>query len=399
MNNKNRAFADLGIGLFVHYGIYSVLGEGEWTKLAKGMNDEEYDKLATRFAPKPNFAKEICAFAKQNGFKYIVLTTRHHDGFSLYDTKGLNDFDSVHYLKRDLVKEFVDACHEYGIIPFLYHTLIDWREEKKHNSFSEYLEYLRNSVKLLCTNYGPIGGIWFDGQWKYPKADWEEDKMNNIIRKYQPNAVVTNNAGLSRLGERMSGYIDVVTFERSNISNYAYESTIDSYAAEMCQALNSHWGYAEDDINYKSLKEILYNLATSRKHGGNFLLNIGPMSDGSIRPIEKELINLLGKWINRNEEALHSPKPYQMNLPDNAFALKNDNDVYIFICDVPMEIDENAGRYDKNKTIINLEGLAVEKAIWLDTNENIEISNNSFEVPPYEYGRSWMIRIAKITKK
>ncbi len=149
MNNKNRAFADLGIGLFVHYGIYSVLGEGEWIKLAKGMNDEEYDKLATRFSPKQNFAKEICAFAKQNGFKYIVLTTRHHDGFSLYDTKGLNDFDSVHYLKRDLVKEFVDACHEYGIIPFIYHTLIDWREEKKHNSFSEYLEYLRNSVKLL----------------------------------------------------------------------------------------------------------------------------------------------------------------------------------------------------------------------------------------------------------
>lgn len=399
MRNKKIEFTNLGFGLFVHYGIYSSLGKGEWIKLSANYSDDEYDKFALTFNPANDFADKLCSFAKTNGFKYIVLTTRHHDGFSLYDCSEINTFNSMHYIKRDLVREFVDACRKHGLVPFLYHTLIDWREEKKYKTFSEYLSYLRKSVDILCSNYGEIGGFWFDGQWKYPNADWEEDKLYKLIREKQPNAVITNNAGLSRLGERFSDFIDVVTYERSNITNYDYNENINSYAAEMCQALNSHWGYAERDLDYKSVKEILYNLCTSRKYGGNFLLNVGPIGDGNIRPIEKEIIGFIGDWISENDEALYLAKPYEFSLSQNCFALKNGNIIYIFIFDVPMEIDENAGKYNKNPTIINLGSLEVEEAEWLDSKEVINITNKMISVPPYPYGTSRLVRIAKIKCK
>lgn len=396
MNDRSIRFSKLGLGLFVHYGIYSTLGEGEWVKLAKDYSDSEYDSLVKKFNPRPDFADNLCKFAIRNGFKYIVLTTRHHDGFSLYDTKGLNEFDAVNYIGRDIVREFVDSCREYKLIPILYHTLIDWREEKKYDSFSKYLKYLRESIDLLLTNYGEIGGIWFDGQWKYPNADWEEDKLYGLIRKKQPNAVIVNNAGLSRLGERFSNYLDVVTYERSNILNYDYNKSINSYAAEMCQALNVHWGYARKDINYKSIKDILFNFCTCRKFGGNLLLNVGPVEDGSIRPIEKEMIDLLGEWINTNAEAVFDSKPYPMELPDNTFALSKDNCLYIVIMDIPMEIDENAGRFEKNPIIIELKNINYNKVYWLDNHSLISLNDNKINVEPFEYGTNMLARVIKI---
>lgn len=399
MSSNKRKFTNLSFGLFIHYGLYSSLGKGERIKEASNISDEEYDKLALTFNPKKDFADEICSFAKRNGFKYVVLTTRHHDGFSLYDCSKINTFNSMHYIKRDLVREFVDACKKYGLVPFLYHTLIDWREEKKYKTFSEYLSYLRKSIDILCSNYGEIGGFWFDGQWKYPNADWEEDNLYNLIREKQPNALITNNAGLSRLGERFSNLIDIVTYERNNVTNYNYDEDINNYATEMCQALNSHWGYAEKDLDYKTIKEVLYSLCISRKYGGNFLLNVGPLGDGSIRSIEKDIISFIGDWVKENSEALYLPKPYNLSLPQNCFALKNENFIYIFILDVPMESDENVGKYNKNPTLINLNCLNIEKAEWLDTKEKIKIINNTVTVPPYPYGTSRLVRIAKIKCK
>ena len=162
--NKNIEFAKLGLGLFVHYGLFSVLGSGEWAKYTNNIPDIEYEKLAYLFNPKMNFSDEICSFAKDNGFNYIVFTARHHDGFSLYDTKDLNDYNSYHYIKRDLVQEFILSCKKYNLLPIIYHTLIDWKEEKNFYSLYDYLSYLRNSIDLLCSNYGQIGGFWFDGE-------------------------------------------------------------------------------------------------------------------------------------------------------------------------------------------------------------------------------------------
>ena len=394
--NKNIEFAKLGLGLFVHYGLFSVLGSGEWAKYTNNIPDIEYEKLAYLFNPKKNFSDEICSFAKENGFNYIVFTARHHDGFSLYDTKDLNDYNSYHYIKRDLVQEFILSCKKYNLLPIIYHTLIDWKEEKNFYSFSDYLSYLRNSIDLLCSNYGQIGGFWFDGEWKYPNYDWEEEKLYKMINRKQPNALIINNSGLSKLGERNSEYINVITFEGNKIANYDYHKSINLYAAEACQTLNDHWGYAKNDINYKSIKEILLNFLNCRRYGGNYLLNIGPKEDGSIREYEKEFVNLLGNWINLNKEALFNTVPYEMNLPSNSFALRNDNNIYIIIENIPMIIDNNVGIYNNNPIIINLANLKYKKIYWLDNKSLITTDFNQYVVEPFNYGNSMIARILKI---
>ena len=149
-----KRFEKYGLGMFVHFGIYSVLGKGEWALSQTGISHGEYEKLTERFNPDPDWADELVATAKAAGCRYITLTTRHHDGFSLYDTCGLNDYDAPHALSgRDLVREFVDACNRAQIVPFFYHTLLDWREKSFEENFPEYLVYLRKSVELLCKNY------------------------------------------------------------------------------------------------------------------------------------------------------------------------------------------------------------------------------------------------------
>ena len=173
-----KEFENLGLGMFVHFGLYSVLGKGEWAKFIHKIPDEEYYSIMEQFDPKKDWAKELVATAKNAGCKYITLTTRHHDGFSLYDTCGLNTLDAMHAkCGRDLVKEFVDACREQGIIPFFYHTLLDWYQESYRTDFPAYLKYLRDSVEILCTNYGKIGGLWIDGMWNKPDDDWQEDAL------------------------------------------------------------------------------------------------------------------------------------------------------------------------------------------------------------------------------
>lgn len=171
-------FEKLGFGMFVHWGLYSQLGQGEWTFLSHNHKMEDYKKLKDTFTAEDFDAEKLVLTAKNAGCKYINLTTRHHEGFSLYDTCGLNDFDSVHSpAKRDLIKEYVDACNKHGIVPFFYHTTLDWYNEDYQNNFDKYLEYLRKSVEILCKNYGKIGGFWFDGNWNKPDSDWKEDEL------------------------------------------------------------------------------------------------------------------------------------------------------------------------------------------------------------------------------
>ena len=187
--NKNYEyvynFQNMGFGMFVHFGLFSVIGKGEWSQDLEPFSVEDYEKYVDKFNPDKDWAKNLVALAKESGCKYITLTTRHHDGFSLFDTKGLNEYDSVHSpAKRDLVREFVDECNNAGISPFLYHTLLDWHNPDYKNNFPEYLKYLRESVKILCTQYGKIGGLWFDGLWD-KDDDWQIDLLYaSLFQRY-----------------------------------------------------------------------------------------------------------------------------------------------------------------------------------------------------------------------
>ena len=219
-----KEFEEKGFGLFIHWGLYSRLGKGEWIQHLAKIPKEEYVKLKDTFTAADFDAVKIARLAKKSGMKYIVLTTRHHEGFSLYDTCGLNDYDAPHSpAGRDLIREYVDACNEEGIVPFFYHTTLDWHHEDFHDAFPKYIEYLRKSVEILCTNYGEIGGFWFDGNWSKPNEDWKETELYSTIRKYQPDAIIINNTGVNQLGKTGHTEIDSVTFEQGRPSPWTEE--------------------------------------------------------------------------------------------------------------------------------------------------------------------------------
>ncbi|MBR6708912.1 MAG: alpha-L-fucosidase, partial [Clostridia bacterium] len=330
-------FENLGFGMFVHFGLYAQLGKGEWVfHHTKGLEMSEYKKLADTFTAEDFDADALVCTAKSAGCRYITITSRHHEGFSLYDTKGLCDFDAPHSAAgRDLIREFVDACNRHGIVPFFYHTTLDWYQPDFNDNFDAYLEYLRKSVELLCRNYGKIGGLWFDGNWSKKDADWKVDALYSTIRKYQPDAIIVNNTGLSARGEIGHPEIDAVTFEQGRPTPMDRTGMPKYVAAEMCCTLNDHWGYGRNDLNYKSPKELIESLCACRRVGANLLLNIGPTAQGGVDPYQRELMRLIGIWMEQFGEAIYEVKPHPAAGGNQKnFALRGDGCLYFFIHDL-----------------------------------------------------------------
>lgn len=398
-----KDFENLGFGMFVHFGLYSVLGKGEWAKHLLKIDDEEYFKLAEEFHPEPDWADQLAAAAKQAGCKYITLTTRHHDGYSLYDTCGLNVLDAPHTCGRDLVREFVNACRAHDIIPFFYHTLLDWHEESFEKDFPAYLDYLRKSVEILCTNYGKIGGLWFDGMWSKLDADWEEDALYGCIRKHQPDAMIINNTGLSALGELGHIELDSVTFERGKPRPLNMEGAPKYIASEMCQVFAEHWGYAAEDLNYKSPADMIRDLALCRRYGSNLLMNVGPMGNGYLRPMDAAIYELMGEWVKVNQEAIYVTRPTGIEIADKPddFVLEHDGTYYLFCDHLPMAADPNVARMQSAdyRDVFCLDR-KIRKVTWLDNGEPVEFEQDGNQVTvktvPFQYGRHLVIRVAKI---
>lgn len=386
-------FENLGFGLFVHFGLYSKVGKGEWYLHSNPTADKtEYEKLTRKFHVNKNWAKDLAKTAKQAGCKYITLTTRHHDGFSLYDTCGLNDYDAPHSAcGRDLIREFVDACNESGIVPFFYHTLLDWHNPDYQANFPRYIDYLIASVEILCKNYGKIGGLWFDGFWNKPDADWQFDRLYAMIRSYQPETMIINNTGLDALGEVGHPEIDSVTFERGNPA--FVDNSDKCRAGEMCQVLNDHWGYASGDCNYKSIKELIENLVDCRRYNCNFLLNTGLRGNGSVNPMDACMLREIGKWVKKNKEAVYDVHSCDIKA-ENAIILQGKDCYYAVIKNVPMSADPNVQRAG-SMAQVRVEGEIV-SAEWLDNQEKIEVKNNTFYVSPFLYGESYSVRVAKL---
>ena len=386
-------FENLGFGIFVHFGVYSVEGKGEWYRHMYNVDRAKYDKLIPKFKVNKDWAKKLVKAAKSAGAKYITLTTRHHDGFSLYDTKGLNDYDTVHSMGRDLVREFVDACNEGGIVPFFYHTLLDWYNADYTQNFPAYIDYLIKSVEILCSSYGKIGGLWFDGMWNKPDADWQEDRLYATIRKYQPTAMIINNSGMCALGKVGNYELDSVTFERGKPGHV--ESDGRPRASEMCQVFNDHWGYAKNDFNYKSLGSIIEDLVDCRAAGSNFLLNVGPMGNGKLRDIDAALLSELGKWVKFNKEFIYKARPADITA-DGAQVLFDGKYYYAAIKNVPMSADPDVAKFSDNKTEIKINtDKKVVKAAWLDNGKRVRIKKNAFMPDPFFYGYSGSVRILR----
>lgn len=401
-----KDFERLGFGMFVHFGLYSLLETGEWSQYSLAVPQATYAALPQRFDPRPDWAQNLVRTAKNAGCAYITLTTRHHDGFSLFDTCGLNTYDAPHAkCGRDLVREFVDACRAEQIVPFFYHTLMDWYHPAYSTDFPAYLQYLRASVELLCKNYGKVGGLWFDGMWNKPNDDWEEDALYSLIRKYQPEAMIINNTGLSARGALGHIELDSVTFERGKPEPLNLADAPKYVASEMCEVLGDHWAYAREDLNYKAPAKIIEALADCRRCGANLLLNIGPKANGSLRHIDAAYLELLGHWTGYFGEAVRAPRPSGIpveNKPKD-FILQNGNTYYLFCYDLPMVSDPNVAQGAAGDTAYEDRfalGRPIRRVTWMDDGAPLAFEQNKGRVTvhtaPYRYGQNLVVRVAKI---
>ncbi len=398
-------FEKRGFGMFIHWGLYSQLAQGEWTMNLHYISQEKYNELFNNFTAEDFDAKKIVALAKQAGMKYITLTTRHHDGFSLYDTHGLTDYDVMHTpCGRDLVKEFVEACREEDILPILYHTTLDWVHPDFDNDFDAYLEYLFKSVEILCTHYGKIGGLWFDGNWSKRDADWKLDEFYGMIRRLQPDAMIINNTGLSRQGEAGHPELDSVTFEQGQATPMEREGKAKYITAEMCQTMNRHWGIAAHDLDYKSPRQMIERLCHARKVGANYLLNIGLTGQGGVTKMTEALLEVIGQWTAMAKDSLYDGKVCDIRCShEKDFVLEKDGAAYVYVHDLPLlgpkDVVAAYESTDEDHSLSNLHR-KVKSIRWIDNGEELLFSQTedvcSYRAVGFPYGSHWIVRVAKV---
>ena len=318
-----REYQDMKFGMFIHWGVYSVLGDGEWVFHNRKLTVDEYNRLPAFFDPEKFDAKTWVALAKSAGMKYITITSRHHDGFAMFDSK-VSDWNIVARTpyKKDPLKMLADECHRQGIKLFFYYSQLDWHNpdyyprgatnwdngRPDHGDFNRYLdEYMDGQLTELLTNYGPIGGIWFDGMWDKPDADWHLAKTYALIHRLQPAAlIIPNHHQTPRPGE------DVQTFERDlpggNTAgfNTTYIST--KLPLESSDTLNDSWGFNIGDSNYKSAPDLERRLIRAAGNNSNLLLNIGPYPNGEIDPQFVVRLHAIGDWLSKYGDSIYGTR-------------------------------------------------------------------------------------------
>jgi alpha-L-fucosidase len=407
---QHSRFESLAYGLFVHWGLYSQLGQGEWVKKWHDIPMEEYRKLMDTFTAEDFDARALARFAKRCGMKYVVHTTRHHDGFSMYDTRGLNTYDAPHSpAGRDLIREFVDACRKEDVVPFFYHTTLDWSwntETCNEADFAAYIDYLVKSVEILCTQYGPIGGLWFDGNWSRRDADWQEDRLYAMIRSHQPEALIINNSSIGALGAKGHPDLDAITFEQGRPDPLDREGMPKYVVAEMCQTMNLHWGIGANDFMYKSPVDVITDLVSCRRAGANYLLNIGPTAQGGLPAYEKACLERVGEWVKGVQPAIYDARPCAIQAEGDDFVLQipDTTTAYYFAHNLPIHdnnhITEKWGATEGPRKITRIAEDVV-SAKWMDTGEVLEVTQADdvtyvLNATGYPYGTNRVVRIAEL---
>jgi len=260
-------------GMFIHFGLYSVHERHEWAMENEAIPIGEYQALAPRFNPKPGFARDWAKLAKAAGMKYMVMTTKHHEGFCNFDTKLTDYCATKQGPKRDLVKEYVEAARAEGLHVGFYYSLMDWHHPDGARCATDeaarkrFVEYTHGLIRELLTNYGKIDVLWYDVPWPLDAQGWESERMNKMVFELQPDIIVNNR-------NKLTG--DFSTPEQKIVAE------TNGRAWESCMTLNDSWGYQRADDDWKSSKTIVCNLIKCASGGGNYLLNIGPKPDGSV---------------------------------------------------------------------------------------------------------------------
>lgn len=351
-NQKSReAFQDDKFGIFLHWGIYSMSAQGEWYMHNANIDRKEYAKLASGFYPSKFNAREWVSAIKASGAKYICLTSRHHDGFSMFHTQ-YSDYNIVDATPfgRDILKELSEECQKQGIALHLYYSHLDWYREDyyplgrtghgtgrtRHGEWKDYYQFMNNQLTELLTNYGPIRAIWFDGWWDHdqdPDFDWQLPEQYAMIHRLQPACLIGNNHHQTPFeGE------DIQIFERDlpgeNKAGLSGQS-ISQLPLETCETMNGMWGYKITDQNYKSTKELIHYLVNAAGKNANLLMNIGPQPNGELPEVAVRRLKEVGEWMQVYGETIYGTRGGIVKPHDWGVTTQKGNRLFVHILNLP----------------------------------------------------------------
>ncbi|NIA14672.1 MAG: hypothetical protein GWP08_11380 [Nitrospiraceae bacterium] len=365
-------FNDAKFGIFVHWGLYALHAKNDkgpyvsWAMENEGIPVAEYALYADRFNPTKFDADAWMALAREAGARYLTFTSKHHEGFSMFDS-ALTDYDSVdRAAKRDFVGELVAAARKAGIRIAFYYSMLDWYHPDFKADLPKYVdEFLFGQVRELCTNYGPIDGIWFDGEWDHPQATWRAPELVAMIRELQPGAVVNDRLGKGERG--VSRLCDFYTREQpSEIRQVAGFERTRPYPWEACMTIGESWGYKDNDNKLMSSAELIRELVNIAGRGGNLLLNVGPTADGEIPEPLAERLRDIGAWLAKNGESIYGTHASPFGKLSKASCTTKGNRLYIHLESRPGDTLELPGL----KT-------PIKKAWFLETGETLKVSNEN----------------------
>lgn len=357
-NQRTEWYRDSRFGLFMHWGLYSVLGIDEWIRSINQMPEKDYVHLMDQFTAENYHPEEWAKMAKAAGMKYAILTAKHHDGFCLFDSQ-LTDYKSTNAAAgRDLVREFLDAFRAEGIKVGLYYSLLDWhhpdyphygdRNHPERNNpaykdvpynFQNYLDYMHGQIKELLTNYGQIDVMWFDFSYENMAGDtWGADQIMDLIHQYQPQMIIDNR--LEGAGNKVGSIM--TQHPKRYAGDFASpEQVIPPYPIvnemgepvpwESCITINKHWCYNPADLHYKPAKLLVRTLVDCVSKSGNLLLNIGPTPKGEFPVQAQEILQEIGVWMKVNHESIYGNHVAEIAKPDWGRYTQKGNTLYAHI--------------------------------------------------------------------
>lgn len=337
-------FQDMKFGMFIHWGVYSILADGEWVMLIKKIKADNYERLADFFNPQDFNAEEWVKLAKAAGMKYITITSRHHDSFSMFDTDAsdFNIVDATPYGK-DPLKELAEACKKEGIKLNFYYSLLDWKRDdykagKKGDAeaWRKYVDFMKAQLTELLTNYGEIGCIWFDGHWDQKESNWHYDEIYSLIHKLSPSTLIANNHHIQPIAGD-----DIQTFERDlpgeNHGGYSDGVKVSQLPLESCATMAGKWGYSIYDKKFKSTKQLIHFLVNAAGKNGNLLLNVGPMPNGKIQPEFVNTLGEIGDWTSKYGESIYGTRGNVIQAQKWGNITKKGKTLYVHILKAPQE--------------------------------------------------------------
>jgi alpha-L-fucosidase len=319
-DRREQWWHEARFGMFIHFGLYSLLGRHEWAMEEEGIPVVEYQELAKRFNPHPHAAREWAQLAKRAGMKYMVMTTKHHEGYCNFDTKLTDYCAPKQAAGRDLVAEYYEAARSAGMHVGFYYSLMDWHHPDgakcAHDEAARrrFVDYIHGQVRELCTNYGKVDILWYDVAWPLTAEGWESVALNSMVRQLQPDILINNRAKIAE---------DFTTPEQ-HIQAFAQPW-------ESCMTMNGSWGYQRADDDWKSPKTIVRNLVTCARGYGNYLLNVGPKPDGSIPAESVQILTEVGRWMNEYGDLIHKAELCSVHNSEFAGFSRVGNKLYVHV--------------------------------------------------------------------